>query len=71
LRGLTGAVGGGEVVSRRWRWVFSATLERRRGRRGFGSPRTGMAGAAICGDVIAGKLELWRERTGEYVWEVE
>jgi hypothetical protein len=30
-----------------------------------------MAGAAICEDVITGELEIWRERTGDYVWEVE
>jgi hypothetical protein len=58
------------VLSRRWRWVFSATLERWHGRRGFGSLGTAMAGAAICGDGMAGELELWRERTREYVWEV-
>jgi hypothetical protein len=30
-----------------------------------------MAGAAVCRDGVASELELWRERTGEYVWEVE
>jgi hypothetical protein len=58
------------VLSRRWRWVFSATLERWRDRRGFGLLGTSMARAAICGDGMAGELELWRERTREYVWEV-
>jgi hypothetical protein len=30
-----------------------------------------MAGAAVYGDGVAGELKLWRERTGEYVWEVD
>jgi hypothetical protein len=29
-----------------------------------------VAGAVACEDDIAGELEIWRERTGEYVYEV-
>jgi hypothetical protein len=57
---LTGAAGGGEVVSRRWRWVFSATLDRRRDRKVFGSPGTGMARVAVCEDGVVGELEQGR-----------
>jgi hypothetical protein len=52
------------MMSKRWRWVFSATLDRFCGSRWFGSPGMGDGWAGDLRGDVGCELELWREGAG-------